>query len=264
MSGIIFVVLAVGWAVYLLPKALKRNDDLDQSRPVEEFSSAVRILGRGVAQKVAGPKVSPADEPAVPVETVRTVTREAARSAAKRRRRVLALLLSTLVAVATTSYLGYTPWFSTAVPGGLIVAFLVIARLTVRKQTVRVAAPITRDSAPSETLPAPVLEADLDQEDTQGLSREALAAAVAEVAEPVLEDGGLWDPLPVTLPTYVTKARARRTVRTIEITGAATGITSSGHDAADSALAAEAREAEQQAAIEGLDVEVDTPKAAGA
>ena len=53
MSGIIIVVLAVGWAVYLLPKALKRNDELDRSRPVEEFSGAVRVLGRGVAAKVS-------------------------------------------------------------------------------------------------------------------------------------------------------------------------------------------------------------------
>ena len=45
----------------------------------------------------------------------------------------------------------------------------------------------------------------------------------------------------MTLPTYVNKARARRTVRTIELTG----INSSGHDDSASALA---REAEQDAA----------------
>ena len=39
----------------------------------------------------------------------------------------------------------------------------------------------------------------------------------------------------MTLPTYVNKARARRTVRTIELTG----ISSSGHDDADTALARE-------------------------
>ncbi len=37
----------------------------------------------------------------------------------------------------------------------------------------------------------------------------------------------LWDPLPVTLPTYVTKPRAGRTVRTIDF-GAA-GAWTSGH-----------------------------------
>lgn len=266
MSGIIFVVLAIGWAVYLLPKALKRNDDLDQSRPVEEFSSAMRILGRGVVQKVAAPK--PVDEVEVVRQApARTITREAARNAAKRRRRVLALLLTTLVVVSVTGYLGYTPWATAAIPAGLIVAFLVIARLTVRKQQAPVELVETQSRVVAQVVEPDVeaeLEADLDTEDTQGLSREALAEAVAEVAEPVLDEGGLWDPLPVTLPTYVNKARARRTVRTIELTGAATGITSSGHDAADSALAAEAREAEAQASIDGLEVEGEARKAAGA
>lgn len=261
MSGIIFVVLAIGWAVYLLPKALKRNDELDQTRPVEEFSSAVRILGRGVVAKVAAPTSAPAPQDAAPVPApVLTITRDAARRAAKRRRRVLALLLSALVAVVATSYFGYTPWYATAIPGGLIVAFLVTARLTVRKQQVRAtAAPVATTVEADEPV-----EASLDAEDTEGLSRTAVDAALAQEAEPVLDEGGLWDPLPVTLPTYVNKARARRTVRTIEITGATTGITSSGHDAADSALAAEAREAEQRAAIEGLELEAEAKKAAGA
>jgi len=37
----------------------------------------------------------------------------------------------------------------------------------------------------------------------------------------------VWDPLPVTLPTYVTKPRAGRTVRTIDFD--APGVWTSGH-----------------------------------
>jgi len=48
----------------------------------------------------------------------------------------------------------------------------------------------------------------------------------------------LWDPLPVTLPTYVSKPRANRSVRTIDL--ADPRVSSSGRDAADSALVAEA------------------------
>lgn len=263
MSGIIFVVLAIGWAVYLLPKALGRHDDLDQSRPVEEFSESVRILGRGVAAvkaKVATtptPVLAPAAATRAPVATI---TRESARKAARRRRRVLAMLLTTLAVVTVTSYLGYTPWYSTAIPGGLVVVFLVIARLTVRAQRASRVAPVEQADLAVDDEPAPT-QADLVAEDTQGLSRETIADALAE---PVLDEAGLWDPLPVTLPTYVNKARARRTVRTIEITAGTTGITSSGHDAADSALAADAREAAQQAATELADVDVETRKAAGA
>ena len=82
------------------------------------------------------------------------------------------------------------------------------------------------------TVPRPEVDG-LDQladEDTTGAAREEIEAVLAD-------DGSLWDPLPMTLPTYVNKARARRTVRTIELTG----INSSGHDAADTALAREAQ-----------------------
>ena len=72
---------------------------------------------------------------------------------------------------------------------------------------------------------------DLLAEDTVGVPRQEIEAALAD-------DGSLWDPLPLTLPTYVNKARARRTVRTIELTG----INSSGHDQADTTLAREAAE----------------------
>ena len=48
----------------------------------------------------------------------------------------------------------------------------------------------------------------------------------------------------MTLPTYVNKARARRTVRTIELTG----ISSSGHDETDSTLAREAQEFARESA----------------
>jgi hypothetical protein len=269
LSGIIFVVLAVGWAGYLIPKALKHHDDLAMSRPVDTFSDSVRV--------VAPRRRTPVDPPAVEsveyVETsaprAHTVTREAARRAARRRRRVLLVLLVVLAAVSATSYLSYTPWLSAAVPGGLIVAFLVVARLTVRAQQVRRAAPDqheTRESASavepsnSQTTSPAEVEPDLAREDTQGLSRQELADAVAA---PVLDEGGLWDPLPVTLPTYVTKARARRTVRTIEITG----ITSSGHDAADTELARTAEEmarAEGEAGSAETDAEAEQRKAAGA
>ncbi len=73
---------------------------------------------------------------------------------------------------------------------------------------------------------------DLLIQDPTPAERERVEAALAD-------DGSLWDPLPLTLPTYVNKARARRTVRTIELTG----ISSSGHDEADTAMAREAETA---------------------
>ena len=59
---------------------------------------------------------------------------------------------------------------------------------------------------------------------------------------PSTADPTLWDPVPVTLPTYVGKAAAQRTVRTIDLD--ATGVWTSGRTEADSKLA---RDAEQTA-----------------
>ncbi len=104
---------------------------------------------------------------------------------------------------------------------------------------------------PVETSAAPapeILVERLTEQDLTGAPRQEVESLLAD-------DGSLWDPLPMTLPTYVNKARARRTVRTIELTG----INSSGHDHADTALAREAHDS-----ATAKDAEAAQRKAAGA
>ena len=257
LSGIIFAGLAVAWAVYLIPKALRHHDEMARSRSVDRFSHTMRVLGRsGTSVRSAGSSAesagvfsgglaratlrgeAPRDErmvvrppaPKAPRQLHHTVTRAAARRAASRRRRVLGVLLLAVAVVAVLAWRAIVPWWSVAVPGGMVLVFLVIARITVRRERVRV---------------AEVIEEDAEVEDTVGISRDELAASVTDPVDPspLADEGSLWDPLPMTLPTYVHKARARRTVRTIELTQTA-GVTSSGHDEADSALVAAAGQAE--------------------
>jgi hypothetical protein len=38
-------------------------------------------------------------------------------------------------------------------------------------------------------------------------------------AEPAVKPGALWEPVPITMPTYVSKPLAPRTVRTIDLSG---------------------------------------------
>jgi hypothetical protein len=68
--------------------------------------------------------------------------------------------------------------------------------------------------------------------------------ALADVANGT-SAGSLWDPLPMTLPTYVGKARATRGVRTIDLRDPR--VANSGRDAADSRLVAESSRAEEEA-----------------
>jgi hypothetical protein len=254
LSAVIFVVLALAWAVYLIPKALQHHDEMASDRLVESHSERVRILRRKPSrQAAAAPAGRAASASERSVETIEASTQprtlrsaRPARYAAQRRRRVLALLVLVLAVVAGLSYFAVVPRWSAAVPAGLILLFLLVARLSVRR---------AQRSSLARRRPVEAVTS-MESEELRAAGRPRSSQLVEEAAvvpfdeqvdvplheetaveESVLaDDGSLWDPLPMTLPTYVSKARARRTVRTIELTG----MQSSGHDEGDSALAREA------------------------
>jgi hypothetical protein len=263
------VVLALAWAVYLIPKALKHHDEMASDRLVEGHSDKVRILTRKrrtvVTETVE--TLEPPVEMSAPVQAGRAPsrpTRAAARKAAQRRRRVLGLLVLAFAVVWTLTWFAYLPFMTPAIPGVLVVVWLVIARLSVRKQQQRRRA--TTDTAPAvrpapsrTTEPAPLVDSSHNL--VERLADENLTGAPRQEVEAVLaDDGSLWDPLPMTLPTYVNKARARRTVRTIELTG----VNSSGHDAADTTLARNASASAEQSAQAAADAEAEQRRVAGA
>lgn len=227
LSALIFVALAVAWAVYLIPKALKHHEDAQQSRTVEAFSSTMRVLARRepVDPKTAQLVVPGRASSAPPVTPA--VARAAAARATKRRRRVLGLLLLANLAVAVAAGLGQLAWAVQAVPVGLLVAWLVACRLMVKKER---AVPVRRTDAPAESAAAATAAAD------DGPVTEEIAPVAAAERDP-----DAWDPVPVTLPTYVDKEAVARSVRTIDLDS--TGVWSSGRSEADSRLAREADEA---------------------
>ena len=226
LSALIFVALAVAWAVYLIPKALKHHEEAQQRRTVEGFSQSMRVLARRepVDARKAELKVERRTPVQVP-ESAPVMTRAAAARATRRRRRVLSLILVANLAVGVAAFLGHLSWAVQAVPGGLLVAWLVACRLMVKKERATVA---VRRPAPIE--PAAVVE---------GPAPVEIAAAPAE------REAGSWDPVPVTLPTYVDKAEASRSVRTIDLDS--TGVWSSGRSESDSRIAREADEAAREA-----------------
>ena len=257
LSGLIFVALAVVWAVVLIPKALRHHDEVARTRSVDEVSADLRVLARtgpppAPAPSIPNPRLPVDRAPAGrPLDRLLAAQRLAAARAARRRRRVLLLLVAVTAGVGGAAGAGLLlPW-APAVPGAVILAFLVTARFMVRREHARwdrtvaelrrttPAAPVIAEPAPAPKTPvpapaprpvAPAVVSGLD--DTSSLSVELLASAsTAPAAE-------LWDPVPVTLPTYVSKPRATRSVRTIDLR--ADGVSSSGRDAAASALVASA------------------------
>lgn len=277
LSPLIFVALAVAWAVYLVPQALKHHDEVVRSRSVDRFSHTMRVLARRepVSRTSSRLVVTPGRTPSAPVVTTKAssaaaesapapkplppaVRREAARRAARRRRRVLIALTLGLVAVVVLAAASVLAWPYVAIPGTLMVAWLVACRLMVRRER-GVSGPLSRIPTVPVAAQAQAAEVAEEADDlSDGLSDDTAEVAVVEapLAEPAAGPDphvpdpaapGLWNPVPVTLPTYVSKPAAeRRSVRTIDLD--ATGVWTSGRTDADAALV---REAEERARHEG-------------
>ena len=258
LSALIFVALAVAWAVYLVPKALRHHDDVARSRSVDRFSHTMRVLARRepVDRRSARLVVTPG-RPAAPATVAEApqqqaveltpaqlrARRAAARRATKRRRTVLALVLVANLAVAGVAAFGVIAWWYVAIPAGLLVAWLVTCRVMVKGER----------RALARAARMPIETPREDERIEVGEVGEDPAAAGAEDADPLADtsagmaavvDPALWDPVPVTLPTYVGKpAAARRTVPTIDLE--ATGVWTSGRTDADAQIAREADEADR-------------------
>jgi hypothetical protein len=116
------------------------------------------------------------------------------------------------------------------------VAWLVACRLMVRRE---------QAWTPSARVPGERKEEDPGL-DVDRLEAETAAVAHVDDAEtgqiPAVTDPSLWDPMPVTLPTYVSKPAATpRSVRTIDLDS--DGVWTSGRTDADSQIAREADDA---------------------
>jgi hypothetical protein len=247
MSGIIFLALAVAWAVYLIPKALKHHEDVASSRSVDRFSHTMRVLARREpvnhrdARLVVPGEPESISAPSAPSPGQIRARRRAAKLAAKRRRRVLGALLLAAASVSGVAAFNLIHWGYVGIPGGLIVVWLVLCRVMVRSE-IRNARALLGPSEAAAQATSPDPSDDLPEEydvarNEQGFD-EVAATADTSVSLPVT-DPDAWDPVPTTLPTYVSKpAATRRTVRTIDLDS--TGVWTSGNTEADSALARQA------------------------
>jgi hypothetical protein len=245
LNGILFGAVVIMWAVFLVPWALRRYDEATSVRPIETFSDALRVLGRRPEQQQpVAARASLKTQPRTCAgASVRTPSRSAARAAAARRRRVLITLLVATLVVGVLAVFGVVPGWAVAVGAGLVVGWLVLCRVQVRhedeaawvrrrqtggdapndEKTVRIATRPATEAVIAQSAPpyareenaAPVRDEDL---------MEATSVAVPVTAE---DGSSLWDPLPVTLPTYVSKPRAARSIRTIDL--GAPGAWTSGH-----------------------------------
>lgn len=157
-SGLIYAVIVGAWAAYLVPMWLRRQDELNEARPTERFSTAIRLLsGRAAMErrvaKARAERVEPdADEggddqepvdvvdvrglavPATEVRPVRGAARKpepaAARSdgrakvLARRRRMTTLLFLAFTVGAVAAAVGGVALLWAPTVPAVLLTAYI--------------------------------------------------------------------------------------------------------------------------------------------
>jgi hypothetical protein len=162
-SGLIYAVIVGAWAAYLVPMWLRRQDELNEARPTERFSTAIRLLsGRAAMErrvaKARGESVEPESEPepgfdvdeddteldasvdvrglAVPATEVRgpaqrPITRSAntpvnprAKVLARRRRTTTLLFLAFTAGAVAAAVGGVTLLWAPAVPAVLLTLYI--------------------------------------------------------------------------------------------------------------------------------------------
>jgi hypothetical protein len=263
-TGLIVAFVVTVWAAYFVPLALRRYDEAHNHSALEVLTPLSRVIRRAPTAREAeeleyaeqhAHLEAPAESAADTSRTRSGFTRTSARIAARRRRRVLLTLLFANAAVGTLLWFALVPVWSIAIPAGLLVAWLIACRIQVRREygisTSRegreggaVRMPKLRmprigwsgSAAEDEDTVTIIVSGQFEDVDPSRkhimenvpLEADALDEQLVIAVPSAASHGELvWDPLPVTLPTYVTKPRAGRTVRTIDFD--APGVWTSGH-----------------------------------
>jgi hypothetical protein len=235
-SGLIYAVIIVMWAAYFIPRWLRRHEELSESRSVERFDHAMRILSRrdpvGDQRYVVvppRPEPAPGDRGSLPAQRDRR-RRPPVSPVAMRRRRVLAALMMLTLVTGAVVPLTPAPWWSPLVGLGAVVLFLVHCRLQARTSR---AVSRTRDAVRKRsrsrlmrfdaldrlmTVRRELAEDRAAEERRWAETEEAYARErEAEERRAAAEAQG-WQPVPVPLPTYVSKPMAPRRAPTIDLT----------------------------------------------
>lgn len=220
-TGIIFAAIAIAWLAYLVPHFARRPDaEASDDGPASGFAASMRIVKHGTAplldQDLTELRSYEVSTPQTRRAAVADLRRQE-RVAARRRRRVLVGLLAVMTAVLAACLLHYLPWVSVAAPAVLLLTFVVVARISVRIMRRGLDARYAAVGAGSDESTVLLSRKDLRK-------RPAGAPGPTEVDAEGSHAGKLWDPVPITLPTYVSKPLAPRTVRTIDLSGPAPAV----------------------------------------
>jgi hypothetical protein len=217
---------------------------VEDERPIEVI---VEIATESTADSIlettqSGRLHLPSERPALRRSGAAPLT--AAGVAARRRRRVLGVLVFLFAATAAIAAGHVVNWWSLLVPTLLIVGWLVACRMMVTGERAGRGGSVLRRTprtAVTRTVTVRESVATFADDDTATIS-----AVVAESTDVVADTAApTWEPVQAPLPTYVSKDVAPRRAVTIDLDS--TGVWTSGRTEADSVIAREADAVRAQA-----------------
>ncbi|WP_165956377.1 hypothetical protein, partial [Streptomyces hainanensis] len=254
-SGLIFAMIVGAWAAYLVPMWLRRQDELNEARPTERFSTAIRLLTRKRASEQsaegdtpepdaddappAQPDVHadvrafaepitdahlepPIQEPAPAAASVSVALSGRAKVLARRRRTTMILLLAFTLGGIVTVTAGTRFLWLPAVPAVLLTAYVVHVRRAERKRTaVAIDRRRAEEAARRLRQRTQASSAAMPEKPSKAIVEQTDHAEWVDQQrrrQPTLDDEPQsWDPAPVPLPTYVNAPVAPRTNRGIDL-----------------------------------------------
>lgn len=232
MSGLIGLAIIGIWLVVLVPMWLNRHEADDATRSMDSFSTAMRVLSRrspskGDRRYVVMPRrdnlgVTVDNNPGATTTgrrfSLRPRTPVAVGSTGRarlmaRRRRLATVVLGLLLVLLVTSTVGLTSWWYELAVGLAAAGYLIHLRNeAIRLQEVQrrrraraaraVASSEQWDAQPAYRLPV--------ASRPQPMLRDDEVLPAAPVSATGTENGSRWEPVPVPLPTYVSKPVVQR------------------------------------------------------
>lgn len=205
------IVLVVMWLVVLVPMFARRREEADETRSIEKFSSAMRVLARRPsAMLTAAPPVGATGDTGVS----RPMPAARAEMLARRRRTLGTLLM--LAALTLVLSVGWSSkfWVVQLAADALLVGYLWWLRAEAGRERERRARRAThRPQARRQTGEAHAAPPRVDAVRRARTNVASAAPVTEEPAEPVDEAAdNRWEPRPVPLPTYVTAPPARQSL----------------------------------------------------
>lgn len=217
LTGVIFGAIVIAWIAYLVPYFLARRDQggvIDEAA-IDQFAESMKLVRRSGETPTSFLTDSGAQ---VSTPLTRSAAhhnlRQLARTSVKRRRRGLVLHVVLLAAGVAVPFFLPISHLWTLVPAGMFVGWMIVSRISV--VTVRRLLDAERAELRFGDDEPTIVIAEDTGEDTMGIFAETERSI--EITGPIQDTlGSLWDPIPVTPTTYVSRPLLPRSVRTIDL-----------------------------------------------